>query len=139
MSVDSVHRQDAPAVLSDLQSLLDTQRLAYAAHPCPPLEQRQQWLKSLRRLLSDEREVLIDTISQTAQQQAAQLQQASSAVQQVDALTQENAALVEQSSHAAQALAQQAQRLSHLVAGFSTDSPSSANSPRAEHAALSHM
>ena len=64
MSVDSVHRQDAPAVLSDLQSLLDTQRLAYAAHPCPPLEQRQQWLKSLRRLLSDEREVLIDTISQ---------------------------------------------------------------------------
>jgi methyl-accepting chemotaxis protein len=39
----------------------------------------------------------------------------------VDTLTQENAALVEQSSHAAQALAQQAQRLSHLVAGFQTD------------------
>lgn len=64
MSVDSAPRQDASAVLSDLHSLLDTQRLAYAAHPYPPLAQRQQWLKSLRKLLSDEREVLIDAISQ---------------------------------------------------------------------------
>ncbi|MQT71975.1 aldehyde dehydrogenase family protein, partial [Pseudomonas sp. FSL R10-0071] len=37
---------------------------AYTAHPLPPIAQRQQWLKSLRVLLSREREVLIDAISQ---------------------------------------------------------------------------
>ncbi|KVV01319.1 MULTISPECIES: coniferyl aldehyde dehydrogenase [unclassified Pseudomonas] len=64
MSVDSAYPKDASDLLSDLHLLLDKQRQAYAAHPYPPLEQRQQWLKSLRQLLSDEREVLIDAISQ---------------------------------------------------------------------------
>ena len=64
MSVDSAYPKDASDLLSDLHLLLDNQRQAYAAHPYPPLEQRQQWLKSLRQLLSDEREVLIDAISQ---------------------------------------------------------------------------
>ena len=64
MPVDSAHPHDASALQSDLHSLLDMQRKAYAAHPFPPLAQRQQWLKSLRQLLSREREVLIDAISQ---------------------------------------------------------------------------
>ena len=64
MSVDSSHLHDASLQPDDLQSLLDKQRQAYAAHPFPPLAQRQQWLKSLRQLLSSEREVLIDAISQ---------------------------------------------------------------------------
>ena len=64
MSVDSAYPKDASDLLSDLHLLLDKQRQAYAAHPYPPLKQRQQWLKSLRQLLSDEREVLIDAISQ---------------------------------------------------------------------------
>ena len=64
MSVDSSHLHDASLQPDDLQSLLDKQRQAYAAHPFPPLAQRQQWLKSLRQLLSREREVLIDAISQ---------------------------------------------------------------------------
>ena len=64
MPADSVHHQDLLALQSDLHTLFDKQRQAYAAHPFPPLAQRQQWLKSLRQLLSDEREVLIDAISQ---------------------------------------------------------------------------
>ncbi|MES2868857.1 MAG: coniferyl aldehyde dehydrogenase [Pseudomonadota bacterium] len=64
MPVDSAYLQSTSPLPSDLQSLLDKQRQAYATHPLPPLAQRQQWLKSLRRLLSDEREVLIDAISQ---------------------------------------------------------------------------
>ena len=50
MPVDSAHPHDASALQSDLHSLLDMQRKAYAAHPFPPLAQRQQWLKSLRQL-----------------------------------------------------------------------------------------
>ena len=64
MSIDSAHLQDHAALSSELQALFETQRQAYAAHPMPPIAQRRQWLKSLRRLLSDEREVLIDAISQ---------------------------------------------------------------------------
>ncbi len=64
MSVDSVRYQAPATSISELKALLDLQRQAYAAHPFPPLAQRQQWLKSLRQLLSDEREVLIDAISQ---------------------------------------------------------------------------
>ncbi|MBW0234616.1 coniferyl aldehyde dehydrogenase [Pseudomonas sp. D1HM] len=64
MPADSASLQDASAMQEDLHTLLDHQRQAYAAHPFPPFAQRQQWLKSLRRLLSDEREVLIDAISQ---------------------------------------------------------------------------
>ena len=64
MSVDSAHHHAPATPISELKALLDRQRQAYAAHPFPPLAQRQQWLKSLRQLLNDEREVLIDAISQ---------------------------------------------------------------------------
>ena len=64
MSADSAHHHASSLLPSDLQSLFATQRKAYAEHPFPPIAQRYQWLKSLRRILSDEREVLIDAISQ---------------------------------------------------------------------------
>lgn len=64
MSAGSAHHHASSLLPSDLQPLFATQRKAYAEHPYPPIAQRQQWLKSLRRILSDEREVLIDAISQ---------------------------------------------------------------------------
>ncbi|MEE8876979.1 coniferyl aldehyde dehydrogenase [Pseudomonas helleri] len=64
MSTDSAHRHSSSSTMDDLHSLFALQRKAYTAHPLPPIAQRQQWLKSLRVLLSREREVLIDAISQ---------------------------------------------------------------------------
>lgn len=64
MSVDSAYDHNVSSLQDELNSLLDKQRQAYAAHPFALLAQRQQWLKSLRQLLSAEREVLIDAISQ---------------------------------------------------------------------------
>ena len=64
MSTDSAHRHSSSSVMDDLHDLLALQRKAYTAHPLPPIAQRHQWLKSLRVLLSREREVLIDAISQ---------------------------------------------------------------------------
>ncbi len=63
MPANVAYLQDAQA-LDQLQGLFDAQRFAYAANPMPPAEQRQQWLKALRDLLSDEREALIKAISQ---------------------------------------------------------------------------
>ncbi len=62
MSANVAYLQDSQA-LDQLLDLFDAQRLAYAANPMPPAAQRQQWLKALRDLLSDERQVLIDAIS----------------------------------------------------------------------------
>lgn len=63
MSANVAYLQDSQA-LDQLQSLFDTQRRAYTANPMPPAAQRQQWLKALRDLLSDERQALINAISQ---------------------------------------------------------------------------
>ncbi|KJZ56689.1 MULTISPECIES: coniferyl aldehyde dehydrogenase [Pseudomonas] len=63
MSANVAYLQDTQA-LDQLQHLFDTQRRAYAANPMPPAAQRQQWLKALRDLLSDERQALINAISQ---------------------------------------------------------------------------
>ncbi|MBN2993294.1 coniferyl aldehyde dehydrogenase [Pseudomonas cedrina subsp. fulgida] len=62
MSANVAYLQDSQA-LDHLQELFDTQRRAYAAHPMPPAAQRQQWLKALRDLLSNERQALINAIS----------------------------------------------------------------------------
>ncbi|MCU1757007.1 coniferyl aldehyde dehydrogenase [Pseudomonas helleri] len=64
MSTDSAHRHSSSTSMDDLHNIIGLQRKAYSDHPCPPIAQRQQWLKSLRGLLSREREVLIDAISQ---------------------------------------------------------------------------
>ncbi|MFK3825202.1 coniferyl aldehyde dehydrogenase [Pseudomonas yamanorum] len=62
MSANVAYLQDSQA-LDQLQDLFDAQRRAYAANPMPPAAQRQQWLKALRDLLSDERQALINAIS----------------------------------------------------------------------------
>ena len=63
MSANVAYLQDSQA-LDSLQRLFDIQRRAYAANPMPSAAQRQQWLKALRDLLSDERQALINAISQ---------------------------------------------------------------------------
>ncbi len=63
MSANVAYLQDSQA-LDQLQDLFDAQQRAYAANPMPPAAQRQQWLKALRDLLSDERQALINAISQ---------------------------------------------------------------------------
>lgn len=64
MPADIAYLQSSQQLLSELHDLFAAQRQAYAAHPMPPAAQRQQWLKALRDLLSDERQALIDAISQ---------------------------------------------------------------------------
>lgn len=63
MSANVAYLQDSQA-LDQLQGLFDAQQRAYAANPMPPAAQRQQWLKALRDMLSDERQALINAISQ---------------------------------------------------------------------------
>ena len=63
MSATIAYLQESQA-LDRLQTLFDAQRQAYAANPMPSAAQRQQWLKALHQMLSDERQALIDAISQ---------------------------------------------------------------------------
>ncbi len=63
MSANVAYLQDSQA-LDQLQHLFDAQRRAYAANPMPSAAQRQQWLKALSDLLSDERQGLINAINQ---------------------------------------------------------------------------
>ncbi|WP_339527969.1 coniferyl aldehyde dehydrogenase [Pseudomonas mucidolens] len=62
MPANVAYLQNSPE-LDQLQDLFDAQRRAYAANPMPPAAQRQQWLKALREMLSDERQALIEAIS----------------------------------------------------------------------------
>jgi coniferyl-aldehyde dehydrogenase len=54
---------DDHAAHDELLRLFDLQRQAFAANPMPVAGQRLQWLDSLRQLLSDERQALIEAIS----------------------------------------------------------------------------
>ena len=63
MTADIAYLQTLQEPLEALDRLFAAQRAAYAANPMPPAAQRQQWLKSLRDLLSSERQALIDAIS----------------------------------------------------------------------------
>jgi len=63
MTADIAYLQTLQQPLEELDRLFAAQRAAYAANPMPPADQRQQWLKALRELLSDERQALIDAIS----------------------------------------------------------------------------
>ncbi len=64
MPAEIAYLQESQQQLDQLQRQFQAQRQAYAAHPMPPVEQRRQWLASLHRMLSDERQALIDAISQ---------------------------------------------------------------------------
>lgn len=63
MTADIAYLQTLQQPLEELNRLFAGQRAAYAANPMPPAAQRQQWLKTLRDLLSSERQALIDAIS----------------------------------------------------------------------------
>ncbi len=67
MTADIAYLQNLQQPLEELQTRFDAQRAAYAANPMPPAAQRLQWLKALRDLLSNERQALIDAISQRFQ------------------------------------------------------------------------
>ncbi|MFJ3376135.1 coniferyl aldehyde dehydrogenase [Pseudomonas sp. NPDC086112] len=64
MPADIAYLKNLQQPLDELQTLFDAQRAAYAANPMPPAAQRQQWLKALKDLLSNERQALINAISQ---------------------------------------------------------------------------
>ncbi|MFJ2281419.1 coniferyl aldehyde dehydrogenase [Pseudomonas sp. NPDC087803] len=63
MTADIAYLQTLQQPLEELDRLFAAQRAAYAANPMPPADQRQQWLKALRELLSHERQALVDAIS----------------------------------------------------------------------------
>jgi len=65
MPVESVRLSlpDAPESSDQVERIFALQRQAFAANPMPMAAQRRQWLDSLRQLLSDERQALIDAIS----------------------------------------------------------------------------
>jgi coniferyl-aldehyde dehydrogenase len=54
---------DASQAIGELDRVFAEQRKAFAANPMPTAGQRLQWLKSLRDVLSAERQALIDAIS----------------------------------------------------------------------------
>lgn len=63
MTADIAYLQTLQQPLEELDRLFAAQRAAYAANPMPPADQRQQWLKALRELLSNERQALVEAIS----------------------------------------------------------------------------
>lgn len=66
MSVESMRLplpDDASDSSDEVERLFALQRQAFAANPMPVAAQRRQWLDSLRQLLSDDRQALIDAIS----------------------------------------------------------------------------
>ncbi|MCU7214905.1 coniferyl aldehyde dehydrogenase [Pseudomonas sp. VE 196-7] len=63
MTADIAYLQTLQQPLEELDRLFAAQRAAYTANPMPPAAQRQQWLKALREMLSNERQALIDAIS----------------------------------------------------------------------------
>ena len=63
MSAEPAWKHPTQQPFSELDRTLALQRKAFAANPMPTASQRRQWLKSLRDLLSAEREALIAAIS----------------------------------------------------------------------------
>jgi coniferyl-aldehyde dehydrogenase len=63
MSAELAWKHDSTTPLSELHGVFAQQRKAFAANPMPTADQRRQWLKSLRDLISTEREALIKAIS----------------------------------------------------------------------------
>ncbi|WP_434699074.1 coniferyl aldehyde dehydrogenase [Pseudomonas sp. D1-1] len=64
MPADVAYLHQSQQQLDEIRTIFEAQRRAFAAHPMPTAEQRRQWLKALRELLSNERQALIDAISQ---------------------------------------------------------------------------
>ncbi|WP_434627344.1 coniferyl aldehyde dehydrogenase [Pseudomonas sp. Z1-29] len=64
MPADVAYLHQSQQQLDEIRTIFEAQRRAFAAHPMPTAEQRRQWLKALRELLSNERQTLVDAISQ---------------------------------------------------------------------------
>lgn len=63
MPAEIAYLQESEQTANELEQLFRAQRQAFAANPMPTAGQRLQWLKTLRTLLSDERQALIDAIN----------------------------------------------------------------------------
>ncbi|MDB5981746.1 MAG: coniferyl aldehyde dehydrogenase, partial [Pseudomonas sp.] len=63
MPAEIAYLQESEHIANQLEQVFHAQRQAFAANPMPTAGQRQQWLKTLRTLLSDERQALIDAIN----------------------------------------------------------------------------
>ena len=63
MPAEIAYQQESEQALNELEQLFNSQRKAFAANPMPLAGQRLQWLKTLRTLLSDERQALVDAIN----------------------------------------------------------------------------
>ncbi|MGS0739849.1 coniferyl aldehyde dehydrogenase [Pseudomonas sp. GG8] len=63
MPAEIACQQESEQAFNELEQLFNNQRRAFAANPMPLAGQRLQWLKTLRTLLSDERQALVDAIN----------------------------------------------------------------------------
>ena len=63
MPAEIAYQQESEQAFNELEQLFNSQRKAFAANPMPLAGQRLQWLKTLRTLLSDERQALVDAIN----------------------------------------------------------------------------
>ena len=63
MPAEIAYQQESEQSFNELEQLFNNQRKAFAANPMPLAGQRLQWLKTLRTLLSDERQALVDAIN----------------------------------------------------------------------------
>jgi len=63
MPAEIAYPQESEQAFNELEQLFNNQRKAFAANPMPLAGQRLQWLKTLRTLLSDERQALVDAIN----------------------------------------------------------------------------
>lgn len=63
MATASDHMQQSSQELVQMESLLESQRAAFRSNPMPSLEQRRQWLKSLRDMLVAEQDAIVRAIS----------------------------------------------------------------------------
>jgi coniferyl-aldehyde dehydrogenase len=63
MPAEIAYPQESEQAFNELEQLFNSQRKAFAANPMPLAGQRLQWLKTLRTLLSDERQALVDAIN----------------------------------------------------------------------------
>ena len=64
MVADIAYLQQSQQQINQLDATFALQRAAFAANPMPPAEQRMQWLKSLRELLTQQQDALVAAISE---------------------------------------------------------------------------
>ena len=64
MVADIAYLQHSQQQINQLDATFALQRAAFAANPMPPAEQRMQWLKSLRELLTQQQDALVAAISE---------------------------------------------------------------------------